>query len=267
MVFGMNEQRSTAESPRTGQVKSVGRALAIVDLLGDPQNTAGMSLIQIAEELGVSKSTAHALLKTLKHYGFVTRVEPGPRFLLGMSLMRLGEQVQRRMPITDAAQPILQSLANQTGCTARLVVSDHGYPLYVSRVEGLGSIQFTAQIGRRERPHSTGVGKIILAAMSDDEALGFSSSRGLERMTPNTITDPEALVAELAWIREHGYAVDRAEDVEGIICVAVGLYDAARRCIGAISVSDLALHMSTEKIDETAGVVKDHAARLMTILA
>ncbi|MGC2942702.1 IclR family transcriptional regulator [Brevibacterium sp. FAM 24638] len=262
----MNEQSNSSSTTRTGQVQSVGRALAIVDLLGDAKNTAGMSLIQIAEELGVSKSTAHALLKTLKHYGFVTRIEPGPRFLLGMSLMRLGEQVQRRMPITDAAQPILQSLSNETGCTARLVVADHGYPLYVARVEGIGSVQFTAQIGRRERPHSTGVGKIILAAMDEVDALEFASGHGLERMTPNTITDAEALSAELAWTREHGYAVDRGEDVEGLICVAVGLYDPAKRCIGAISVSDLELRMSSERIDRIANLVKDHATRLMAIL-
>lgn len=262
----MNELTDDRPTQRNGQVQSVARALSILNTLGDPQNSSGLGLTQIAQGLGVSKSTAHALLQTLKQHGFVTRIEPGPRFLLGMSLMRLGEIVHQRMPLTEAAQPFLQSLAQRTGCTARLVVPDHGLPLFVSRVEGVGNIQFTAQIGKRERPHTTGVGKVILAAMSDDEALGILQKHGLEEATPNTITDPQEFLAELSRIRDQGYAVDNEEDSAGIICVASGVTDPSGHCIGAISVSNLAVKMPPERVAQMAEIVKDHAERLSASL-
>lgn len=262
----MNEQLDGKLLQRPGQVQSVARALTILNMLGNPQNSGGLGLTQIAQDLGVSKSTAHALLQTLKQYGYVTRVDPGPRFLLGMSLMRLGERVHQRMPLTDAAQPFLQSLARITGCTARLVVPDHGLPLFVSRVEGGGNIQFAAQIGKRERPHTTGVGKVLLSAMENDEARAFIAKHGLEATTPNTITDPDELLAELGRIREQGFAVDREEDSPGIICVASGVTDPAGHCIGAISVSDLAISMSPDRVEKIAEIVKDHARRLSASL-
>ncbi|WP_449278347.1 IclR family transcriptional regulator [Leucobacter sp. GX24907] len=262
----MNELLGDKPVQRAGQVQSVARALSILNMLGDPQHSSGLGLTQIAQELGVSKSTAHALLQTLKQYGFVTRIEPGPRFLLGMSLMRLGEKARKRMPIIDAAQPVLQSLASATRTTSRLAVVDHGYPLYVSFVEQPGNIQFTAQIGKRERPHTTGVGKVILASMSDDEALAHVLKSGLDPITPHTITDPDELVAELHRIRDRGFAVDQEEESIGIKCVAAGFSDPAGHCIGAISVSGLAVHMTPERIEEVAVIVKDHAERLSASL-
>lgn len=258
----MNESESSKGASRPSQVQSVARALTIVEMLGSTRFPGGVSLAQVAQELGVSKSTAHALLQTLKQFGFVTRVLPGPRYLLGMALMRLGEQVKRRMPITEAAQPHLESLAAATGCTARLVVADNGYPLYVSRVEGEGAVQFTAQVGRRERPHSTGVGKIILASMSDEDVMALMRRRGMERITPHTITDPESLLRELEHIREVGYALDRGEEAEGIMCVAAGLTDPSGHCVGAISISGLSIRMNEDRIEELSGLVRDHARRL-----
>lgn len=266
MVFGMTESSPAERLLRPARVQSVGRALRIIDLLGEPQHQSGLGLAQIAQFLDLSKSATHALLDTLKQYGFVTRVQPGPRFLLGMSLMRLGEQVRRQMPLTDAAHPYLRSLATETGWTARLVVADHGFPLYVSRVEGVGAVQFSARIGRRERPHSTGVGKAILASLSDEDALAVVRLEGMERRTPHTITNPDDLITELDQIRADGYAVDREEDTEGILCVAASVRDASGHCVGAISTSGLVTVLTPDRIDGLGATVRDHADRLSASL-
>jgi IclR family acetate operon transcriptional repressor len=247
-------------------VQSVTRALTVVEYLAAPENSGGLALGDIASKLGVSKSAAHALLATLRDAGYVSKVEPGPRYLLGMSLMRLGERVRERMPLADLAHPVLQSLAQQTGLTARLVLADQGQPLYVSRVEGAGSIRFAAQIGKREYPHSTGVGKAILATMDPSAAVQIAQARGMVPRTRHTITDPETLLEDLRLIRTRGYAIDQEEEAEGIVCVAASIHDAASRCLGAISVSGLKVSLDKARVSELGATVKDHAARLSELV-
>lgn len=248
------------------RVQSVVRALSIVEQLAAPENSGGLGLGEISRHLGVSKSTAHALLATLREQGYVSKVEPGPRYLLGMTLMRLGEQVRERMPLADVAQPVLQSLASQTNLTARLVLADHGRPLYVSRVEAGGAVRFSAQIGQHEFPHSTGVGKAILATMNPQDALHIARTHGLMQRTANTITDAGDLLKELDAVRARGYAIDQEEETVGIVCVASSICDAAASCIGAISVSGLKASMDAERVSVLGNIVQNHAARLSGLL-
>lgn len=260
-MYGMAEQRSVVQQP-VNKVQSVDRALHIVDILADPLNSAGLGLREIAGQLGVAKSTAHALLATLHAHGYVARIEPGPRFTLGMSLLRLGNRVEQRMPLKDIALPILSSLAATTRLTARLVLADHGFPLYIARVEGVESIQFASRLGKRELPHSTGVGKAILASMSDADALEIVAEHGLVRRTRNTITDENALLKQLDVIRANGYAIDDEEDAEGIVCVAAGVRDGSGDCVAAMSVSSLSIHMAGARTQQLGELVKAHAEKL-----
>jgi IclR family transcriptional regulator, acetate operon repressor len=261
-------ERRPGVSASSGGVQSVDRALRIVEMLAEPMNQQqGLGLAEIAARAGVAKSSAHALLATLMSHGYVARTEPGPRFRLGMSLMRLGEMVAGNMPLVDVARPVLRSLAAAASMTARLVLSDNGRPLYVARVEGPGSVQFTSQVGQYERPHSTGSGKVILASLSDDEALRVvAESGGLVRRTRNTFVEEPALVAELARIRGRGFAVDDEEDADGVVCVAAGVRDRFGSCLGAISCSGLRVSVGPGRVEELGSLVREHADQLSSRL-
>src|SRR5471030_3156075 len=103
------------------------------------------------------------------------------------------------------------------------------------------------EVGRRVLPHCTGVGKALLSALSDDQVRAILARTGMPAQTEHTITSPDALVAELALVRERGYAIDDAEQEPGVRCVAVPV---PSRLPGnaAISVSGPSSRVTTERV-------------------
>jgi IclR family acetate operon transcriptional repressor len=197
----------------------VAKALRLVELVAAGPTT-GMTLSELARSLGTSKSAAYALARTLVDAGHLRAVEPGPHYLLGMSLVRLGDVAGQRLPLSRLAAPILQDLNQATGLTIRIAVVDDGYPVFVDRVDGSGTVRFHAPLGVRELPHTSSAGKAILSSLDAAEVARIGAECGLPPRTRKSITDVEALLADLAVTRRRGYAVDDEEDVDGVFCVA-----------------------------------------------
>jgi IclR family acetate operon transcriptional repressor len=201
--------------------------------------TEGLSLHELSQQLGMSKSSTLATLRTLTSQGFLRESHPGPRYKLGMALIRLGDLTARQQLPTDLVRPILREIVEETGLTARLAIADHGFPVFVERVDGPGTIRFHTPLGSREPPHSTAAGKAILAELPPDEVLAVCRQIGLPARAARTITTIERLTKELAKIRRLGYAIDNEEDAEGVICVGAAYHNHTGTCAGAISVTGL----------------------------
>lgn len=247
------------------KVQSVARALQIVELLGSTNSASGLGLNDVANHIGVSKSTAHNLLGTLCSRGFVTRTLPGPRYMLGMSLLWLGDRVRESTPFSRLAQPVLESLAESSGFTARLFIVDEGQPLYISHVEGDVSIRFNAKIGVREPPHSSAAGKAILATYSDARVREIIEPLGLPKKTEHTITTLEGLLNELGHIREAGYAMDNEEAAIGHACIGASVNAPSGVCVGALSISGLKSWV-TDRLPQLSATVVEHANSLNALL-
>jgi DNA-binding IclR family transcriptional regulator len=128
-------------------------------------------------------------------------------------------------------------LRDQTTETVQLAVLDDFDVLYIGKVDGEHMLRLESAVGRRLEPHASGVGKVLLAALGDDELCAWMAERPPQRFTATTITDPEALLAELRTVRATGYATDREERTLGASCVAVGIRDHADTLVAAMSVS------------------------------
>lgn len=253
----------TEHKPRA-QVQSVDRAARTLETLaaGDGR---GASLSEIAAELGVARSTAHALLRTLEAHGFVTEVA-GPRFVLGTALIMLGDIASKQEPIAGVARPVLSALARETGLTTRLAVAEEGYPVFVARVDGPGIVRFDTPLGGREAPNASAAGKVILSELPLEQLRHLAETDGLARRTARTITDIEDLVRELEQVRQRGYAIDDEEDLEGIICVAAGIRDTAGNIIGAISTTGIAADPRTLPAPELGEIIRKYAVELEGLL-
>ena len=247
----------TEQRPRS-RVQSVDRAALLLGALAEA-DSSGLGLADVAAHLGVARSTAHAMLRTLEAHGLVAEVA-GPRFLLGTGLIRLGDIASKQLPIADLARPVLSDLARLTGLTARLAVADEEYPVFVAKVDGPGSVRFTTPLGSREAPHASAAGKIILADLPDARVRELAERDGLPRRTPRTITAVTPLLAELARVREQGFAVDDEEDLEGVFCAAAGVRDSAGHLVGALSATGIKSEQRTA--EETGQVVRTHADAL-----
>jgi len=254
------------EPPSAGRptVRSVARALEAVRVVeaGPPE---GVTLTALSQHLGMSKSSTLATLRTLAQAGFLRETQPGPRYKLGMALIRLGDLTARQQLPGDLTRPILRDLSERTGMTARLAIADGGFPVFVERVDGPGAVRFHTPLGSRELPHSTAAGKAILAELPEGEVESICGDRQLVRRTDRTITDPNALLSELRRIQRRGYSLDNEEDAEGIFCAGSAFHYYGG--IAAVSVTGIKGDITQAGMREVGETVRVHAQRLAKLLA
>ncbi len=244
-----------------GGLQSVGRALDVLEALA-ARGPLGVG--EVATETDLPAPTAHRLLRTLVARGYARQELGGRRYTLGARVLRLAAVSDTLL--AGLAQPVLDQLAAATGETANLALLEGAYVVYVAQAQSHARMRMFTELGNRVPPHSTAVGKVLLAARPDAEAEALLARLPLTAKTPSTITDRGALRAELEAVRERGYAVDDEEEEIGVRCVAVpvpGLDEDP----AAVSVSGPSSRLRREDCARLAHVLAEHAATIGAALA
>ncbi|MGW7479963.1 IclR family transcriptional regulator [Nonomuraea muscovyensis] len=227
-------------------MQSVERALDVLEALAEHGGEAALS--EIAARTGLPYGTIHRLLQTLLTRGYV-RQESDRRYALGAGLVRLGGVAEGM--VGTWARPHLAKMVELSGETANLAVLEGDFIVYVAQVPSPRRLRMFAEVGRRVLPHSTAVGKVLLAGRAAEEAVTLLERTGMPRRTPNTITETRAMLAELALVRDRGYALDLGEEELGVHCLAVPVHD-GERVVAAMSVSGPAERIDAVDRDELA---------------
>lgn len=246
-------------------VHSVARAMRLLMVVADGPSE-GLSLSDLTRALGTSKSTALALARTLSGFDLLAEVRPGPRYTLGTALIRLGDLSRSHLPFGDIIRSVLADLAELTEMTARVAIWDAGYPVFVDRADGAGSVGFDRTLGRREVAHASSVGKAILATMTAPQVGEVCARTGLTAQTARTITDLNSLLDDLAAVRARGFAIDDEESAEGVLCVGGAFFGPDGECAGAISLTGPRAGVPTWRISELGRTLRRHADRLSDLL-
>jgi IclR family transcriptional regulator, acetate operon repressor len=246
-------------------VRSVARAMRLIEIVATGP-AEGRSLSDLARELGASKSTTLALARTLTSYSMLRDSRPGPRYSLGTALIRLGDITKSQLPLGDICRPVLSKLAELTKMTSRVAICDQGYPVFIERVDGPGSVRFYTPLGQREEPHASAAGKAILATMTQDQVREICGQHGLTRRTSRTITDLDSLLSSLVMARGNGFAVDDEEDAEGIFCVGAAFFGHDGTCAGAVSVTGIKSDLPVWKVQELGRTVRRAADQVSELL-
>jgi IclR family transcriptional regulator, acetate operon repressor len=250
------------------RVQSVERAFVLLEALAEA-GPEGMILSDLARLLGISKSSAYAILQTLLAGGFVADSGSGMsrRYRLGMALARLGDVVVSQIALRDVAMTVMRELTRETGLTSRVAVLDEPYAVVIARVDAPHStVRFTANLGKREHLHCSAVGKAMLAALPEQTVHEILSAAGLPEKTTHTITEAAALHAELESVARRGYAIDDEEDNVGVFCVGSAIFDHSAHCVGAVSITGLKLDLPAWRAEQLGQTVRDHAERISTLL-
>jgi DNA-binding IclR family transcriptional regulator len=243
------------------QSASLRRALALLGYLRDRAGGGGASLGELATELDLSKSTVLRLAAPLIEENLLARDPETGGFRLGHGALRLGQAYLSRLDLRRVAAPECQALARTAGQTAHLVVYEAPFVVYLDKVENETTVRMASRIGSRAPAHCTGVGKAILAWLPA-AAVAELVAGGLPAVTANTITDPDRLRAELARIRDRGYAIDDRENEPEVRCVAAPIFDHTGAVAAALSVSGLASRMTVARVRELGPVVAATAGRI-----
>jgi IclR family transcriptional regulator, acetate operon repressor len=233
-LSGVTDRAADARGERkraAGSVQSVDRALDLLELLA--RSDVPMGVGEVAELASLPQGTAHRLLHSLQLRGYV-RHDSSRKYSVGTSSLRLADAAQRSL--ARSSRSYLSHLVSISGETANLAVLEGDDIVYVAQVSSPHTLRMFAEVGRHVPPHSTAVGKVLLAAMPADRALATLKRTGLPRRTAHTITDIDTFVGELSLARERGWAADEEEQETGVRCVAVPVGD-GRRVLAAVSVS------------------------------
>lgn len=212
--------------------QSLDRALTIMGGLAKGAKT----LDELADDIGVHKSTVLRLLRTLESHHFVRR--DGIRYYkLGSALFDLANQALEDLDIRRAAKPALAELNARTGHTVHLAIYEDGEVVYIDKYEGRHSVRMYSRVGKRAPLHCTAVGKVLVAAFPEPRRTEVAEAISYVPMTSRTITGAPRYLAELDRVARRGFALDDAEHEDFIHCVAAPIHGAQGEVLAAVSMS------------------------------
>jgi DNA-binding IclR family transcriptional regulator len=217
-------------------VKSADRCRDLLELFA--ATTSDLTLSQVCAETTWPKSSALALLRTLLRRGYLIDAPSGNGYRLGPGVAALGSAYLQRIDLVAVAQEVVRWVAHECDETVHLAVLRGTNVLYIAKEEGSGQMRMVSAVGKMIPAHGTGVGKVLLSALSPGEFDRlFPPGHDLPRLTEHTVTDRDALRRMLAEVRARGYAMDDGESTAGLRCIAGPVRDVTGQVVAAMSVS------------------------------
>ena len=239
---------------------TVGKALDVLDMVAGAGRPVRFS--ELLADSVFPKATLYRFLQTLTNQGMLMLDPDRGTYTLGVRLVRLAHAAWAQSSLAPVARPYLDVLSAETAETIHLAQMDQGQVLYVDKRNAARPVEMFAQAGKVGPAYCTGVGKAMLAYLSDEDLQAAIDRQSFHRFTSSTYDTPAKLRAELRLIRERGYAFDREEHEPGIICIAVPILTRAGRVIGALSVTSTTQRTNLAALEAQAERVKETAAQI-----
>jgi DNA-binding IclR family transcriptional regulator len=214
------------------QLQTTARSLEIVEII---KRSGGATVGELVEELGLSKSTIHNHLATLRAKEYVVR--EANTYHLGLRFFHLGEQAIARNPSYEIISGTVMELAEETSMEVDFSVEEYGRVIVIFDEMG-SSTRRGFQIGQYYPIYACASGKAILAELPDEEIDDIIDAHGLTQLTANTITERDELFETLRAIRDRGYAINDEESNSGIKAVARTVHGPMGDIIGGLSITD-----------------------------
>ncbi|WP_028926060.1 IclR family transcriptional regulator [Pseudonocardia acaciae] len=225
--------------------QSLGRALRILARLGD----GPASLDELADGVGVHKTTVLRMLRTLGSEHFVFR-DRTHRYHLGARIHELSSRGLDQREVRGIALPHLAAFNREHGRTTHLSELLGAEIVYIDKLESHDHVRMASRVGLRAPVHCTAAGKALVAWLLPAELDAVLAALTFVPRTPNTITNADAFRAELDRVRAQGWAHDGEENEPSINCIAAPVRDATGRAVAAVSVSVPNIVMSDERLRE-----------------
>lgn len=238
---------------QTNSSHKIGSDETLFDIIEFLEENGETGVTELADNVDISQSTAHAHLVTLSERGYV--VNQQGRYRLSLRFLDLGVQLRKRKVIYPASIPKLKVLAAKSHETARCVVEENGLGIFLAEETGKHSVKTDARVGFQTNLHVISSGKAILAHLPEERVWEIIGEHGLPKQTEHTITDPDELFGELETIRERGYALNLQESTKGVHAVGAPVLDRSQHVLGAITIFGAANRLTEEHCREFSSEV------------
>jgi DNA-binding IclR family transcriptional regulator len=218
----------------TKTIQSVDRAVRILKALGEHPGRLGLS--DLADRVGLAKTTVHGLLRTMQEHGLVEQHLDTDKYQLGPELLQLGNSYLDVNELRSRALAWSELLATRVGEAVRVGVPHSSGVLVVHHVFRPDSSLQVLEVGALLPLHATALGKALLA-YAEDDLLADLLEDGLPKLTGHTHVAPTAVRRELEGVREVGFAVEREEALLGEGGIAAAIFDRSGAAVGAVGVA------------------------------
>lgn len=239
------------------QAPAIDKAVRIFDFLSQH---SGSTFSQIYQATNLPKSTASSLLASLLAHGLLRQEQN--KYYLGIRLYEFGHKAYEDFDIKRLALESLTRLRDATKLTCHLGVLEGGAAIYLTKLESPGAVIVRSWVGKRLSLHSSGLGKALMAWLTDEEIDLLLPEEIFEIYTQTTIPNKTELKKELLKIRKQGWAFDNSEDSEGVYCIAVPIFDKEQKVIAAISISGVSFQISAERIPQLSQLAQGTAREI-----
>ncbi|WP_117193396.1 IclR family transcriptional regulator [Rhizobium terrae] len=241
----------------TDFVSGFARGLKVIEAFGE--TTRRLSISDVAKSTGLDRATARRCLLTLSELGYADY--DGKFFALTPKILRLGHAYLSATPLPHIVQPFLDRLSEEVHQSASASVLDGTEVVYIARASQKRVMSINLMPGSRLPAYCASMGRVLLAAMPEDEALSLLRQTNLKSFTPRTLTDPGQLMEELARVRAQGYAVIDQELELGLCSIAVPLENDRGRVIAALNIGAPAAsvpgsEMAARYLDPLKGIAR-----------
>lgn len=245
---------------RGGGVQSIGRAFAILEEVA--RNREGIGLAELSKRVGLHNSTTFHLVKTMVSLGYVRQLKDSKRYRIGRPLFALAASALDEVEMMSLATPLLEDLSRESGESAHFGVRMGEAVVVLARTSGPGAFQLTDRVGVVRPMHATALGKVMLAALNEDQFERYLKHADMKSFTPSTITSADRLRREIAEVRRANLAFDDGEFDAELRCVALPVRDYSGQVVGAIGISGPVWRLSIETLQKRARIVRAAAERL-----
>ncbi|MET9760660.1 IclR family transcriptional regulator [Streptomyces sp. NPDC006372] len=241
--------------------QTVERAIRVLELISEsPQHPT-----DVAASLGVHRTTALRLLQDLCQGGLARKREDGS-FTVGYRLAGLAQSALEQFDLRTIAHSHLLELGRKLRLTVHIATVEDGRVFYVDKVDPQGGVRLYSQIGKPVVLHTSGVGKVLLAYMPEEERAQVLDGYSYERFTDATVTTAGDFAAQLHEIRGRGWAADDGEYEPFINCVAVPVRDGTGAVRTALSVTALKAQMDLARLRELLPTIRTTAQTISRAL-
>ena len=239
--------------------RSARRVLSIFELMlnrGEPVTVA-----EVVGALGIPKSTAYELVRTLLAAGYVERTGPAAYFL-GRKLFELGMAYGSHVDLLKEGGKVVEELRDETGETVQLSVLENNVMLVLVKEESSKPIRIISRVGSRVPVNWAAAGRLLISDLPDHELKALLQRIVKPSPTGRAPTDPDELVRQIKRFRAQGYGFELNEANEHAGCVASPVTDVSGKCVAAISIVAPEQRLQRRHRDLLVAAVRRAAERL-----
>ncbi|MDB5350207.1 MAG: IclR family transcriptional regulator [Planctomycetota bacterium] len=253
----MNAGQPGCDTRLRSEAASLQRGLAVLELLA--ARSEGATLSEITGHLGLPGASVLRISRTLVDLGYLSRDDRTKRYFLTNSFLLMGPPRGRDHGLSECAISAMRTIRQATGETTQLCCIVETEMVIIEQLLAVHSFKYSADLGARCPLHSCAPGKAIVAFLSEPERDVILDKIRFKRFTPSTITTRRAFSTELERIRRCGYAVDRAEGMTGIHCVAAPILDRQNAAVAAITIAGPSSRITEDEFEVIGQIVREGA--------